>query len=38
MYNWITLLYTWNWYNIVDQQYPNNIKKRELSAQSRPQF
>ena len=23
MYNWITLLYTWNQHNIVDQQYSN---------------
>ena len=25
MYNWITLLYTWNKHNIVNQLYPNKI-------------
>ena len=27
MYNWITLLYTWNWHNIVNQLF-FNLKKR----------
>ena len=23
MYNWITLFYTWNYHNVIDQLYPN---------------
>ena len=31
MYNWFTLLYTWNWHNIVNQLYSNkNFLKNEL--------
>ena len=26
MYNWITLLYTWNEHNTVNQLYSNKIK------------
>ena len=26
VYNWITLLYTWNQHNIVNQLYSNKIK------------
>ena len=30
MYNWITLLYTWNYQNIVSQLYSNiKSQKRE---------
>ena len=31
MYNWITLLYTWNWHNIVNQLYLNKhfLKKKK---------
>ena len=27
MYNWVTLLYSRNWHNIVNQLYFNNNKK-----------
>ena len=34
MYNWFTLLYTWNWHNIVNQLYSNkNFKKRKQLRQ-----
>ena len=28
MYNWITLLYTWNYHNIVNQLYSNKKFKK----------
>ena len=28
MYNWIILLYTWNWCNIVNQLYSNTFFKK----------
>ena len=34
MYDWITLLYTWNYHNIVNQLYSNiklTVKKKEES-------
>ena len=31
MYNWITLLYTWNQHNIVNQLYAN-IKFKKLNV------
>ena len=33
MYNWIILLYSWNWHSIVDQLYSNTkskVKKNKL--------
>ena len=27
LYNWFTLLYTWNEYNLVSQLYADKIKK-----------
>ena len=30
MYNWITLLYTWNEHNIVNQLYSNIKLKKSL--------
>ena len=34
MYNWITLLYTWNYYNIVNQHAPM-LKKNVKEVKSR---
>ena len=39
MYKRFTLLYTWNYYNIVSQLYSNKIKKKggwDSKGQSRP--
>ena len=33
MYNWITLLCTWNWHSIVSQLYSNNVKKKKEENQ-----
>ena len=33
MYNWITLLYTWNQHNIANQLY-SNIKFKNLQQQN----
>ena len=30
MYNWFTSLYSWNWYNIVNQLYANKILKKQF--------
>ena len=29
MYNWLTLLYTGNWHNIVNQLYAKKIKNKQ---------
>ena len=29
MYNWLTLLYTWNLHNIVSQLYSNKILEKD---------
>ena len=34
MYNWITLLYTWNYHNIVNQLHPN-IKTKTRKAETK---
>ena len=38
MYNWTTLLYSRNEYNIVNQQYPNNIKFLKETKKVPPPF
>ena len=30
MYNWWTLLYTWNYHNIVNQLYSNKKEKLKI--------
>ena len=36
MYNWFTLLYTWNYHNIVHQPYSNKniFKKRKFMGKN----